>query len=167
MATRYSSIETDLRPIPAITVDVQCRFWLYVDRKSEEECWNWIGYKNQDGYGRFSIRGSPYYTNRVSYKLHVCEPTYLLVCHECNNPACVNPAHLYLGTDSDNSKYIFFSGRRNMRGSNNVNAVLDEREVVIIRQLLRSNTQQIIADKFGVTRALISQIHRGVAWTHV
>lgn len=68
----------------------------------QDGCWDWLGYKQPEGYGTFPHRGT-HYAHRVSYQLHVGPiPDGLHVLHSCDNPPCSNPAHLFLGTVADN-----------------------------------------------------------------
>jgi len=89
----------------------KCRFWNYV--KTEDLCWIWIGGKNRSGYGKFTMKG---YKNiaahRASYIIFKGEiPLDLFVCHTCDNPTCVKPDHLWLGTNSDNQQDGIKKGR--------------------------------------------------------
>jgi hypothetical protein len=85
-----------------VGVPWQVRFWKYVDIRAASECWPWTGYTNK-GYGYLSVNAHPVAAYRLSYILHFGPITDgLYICHRCNNPICVNPAHLYAGTQKDN-----------------------------------------------------------------
>ena len=94
---------------PANTPEV---LWSKVEKKGEDECWPWIGFRNKDGYGRVQINDWQYYAHRVIYNLVypgvidirapklTDEKGFLL--HTCDNPSCCNPKHLWVGTHREN-----------------------------------------------------------------
>jgi len=88
------------------------RFWNKVDIKSKEECWNWKGYKNSDGYGHMTQNGKYKAAHRLAYELtYGTIPEGLLIMHLCDNPSCCNPNHLKTGTNKDNSQDMKRKGR--------------------------------------------------------
>jgi HNH endonuclease len=106
------------------------RFWKQVDKRGKAECWNWIRKKGfgaeglaDDSYGQFrDDDGHMVYVHVFSYKLHRKRkiPEGKFVCHSCDNPACVNPKHLWLGTSLDNNRDMIQKGRaRYLSGVNN------------------------------------------------
>lgn len=89
----------------------EIRFWKKVDIKSQNECWNWIGYKNKHGYGVMAINRDGkalVYAHRLSWIINKkTEIDKLCICHKCDNPSCVNPNHLFIGTQKDNVTDMF------------------------------------------------------------
>jgi hypothetical protein len=95
-------------------IDIVSKFWEKVERRGPADCWNWIGNKNRSGYGRHYRNKTEFFAaHRFSYELHhqvKLEPS-VFVCHRCDNPSCVNPAHLWLGTPKDNHDDCVRKGR--------------------------------------------------------
>lgn len=100
-----------MKPIPTITKTIKIKFFERVI-KNKDSCWEWIGYKDKDGYGLYGFSGFTIRTHRFSYLIHIgAIPIKLCVCHSCDNPGCVNPKHLWLGTNRDNVLDALQKGR--------------------------------------------------------
>lgn len=149
------------------------RFWSKVDRSSGRVgCWWWTGTVISKGYGWFhhSPARGRVYAHRFSWELaHGKLSDGMAVCHSCDNPRCVNPAHLWLGTIADNNRDKLDKGRSNMRrGSENANAILTEQLVLEIRsRSAAGESQRKLAASYGVTRAAIRYVVSGGGWAHV
>ena len=134
------------------------RFWKYVDKRGPDDCWEWTGarkanQKGRAGYGVLTMdtdnktrRSIHAYAHRMSYELHIgLIPDGMLVCHHCDNGLCVNPAHLFLGTHSDNMRDMI-NKRRSDRGKLTREQLLDARDLYVRRDM----TIPQIAHLFGV-----------------
>jgi hypothetical protein len=88
-------------------------FWAKVDKKGDDECWPWKAYRNKQGYGRLGIAASQCVNaHRFSWVLHNGSiPTGIFICHKCDNPSCVNPKHLFVGTRQDNTNDMMIKKR--------------------------------------------------------
>ena len=165
---------------PPLTV----RFWNNVQRGSPDECWEWQGRLTTWGYGRIGSGGERTHAHRISYKLHNGPiPDGMFVCHSCDNPRCVNPAHLFLGTPGDNMRDMKTKGRGHFPGApgeRNRFARLTNEQVLEIRQLREQGfaltnktdgeqglTQQAIADRCGVGQTTVSDIVCRRKWKHI
>lgn len=160
-------IDSQMKTIPEILLNTLCCFWEKVDKKSDSECWNWIG-AISGGYGHLSIKHENFQAHRLSYYIHYNkDPGVLLVCHECDNRSCVNPHHLFLGTVSDNIQHGFDTGRMCQQGSLNGNAKLTEEHIKEIRELLNSMSQNEIAKRYNVSRTTITNFVNGYNWSNI
>lgn len=142
-------------------------FWQYVQAASEEVCWNWEGTKRQDGYGQFKHNDELYVAHRASWIIHHGPiPDEMIICHKCDNPQCVNPHHLFLGTHADNMADKVSKGRQAKRGE--TAKKLTRRAVSSIREAYAQGaTQASLAEKYGVTMATISRVVTRKVWRNV
>lgn len=143
-------------------------------------CWEWTGARHYFGYGRMGIaRPDGTQTTEVTHRVAWTVfrgpiPDGVCVCHKCDNPPCVNPDHLFLGSHIDNMRDCQSKGRgRHYLGSINAGSShgmskLTEPDVAAIKTMLAGGTKQsVIAHKFGVTQTAISRINTGKRWRHV
>ena len=147
------------------------RFWSKVDVRSSGECWAWVAGKRVGQYGVFAVKRKSWLSHRLSYLIEHGElPENLDVCHACDNPSCVNPSHLWLGTHHENMADKVHKGRCNARkGSAHPAARIDEALVRTARALWAEGniTQREIARRLSVSASLINRAVRGVTWSHV
>lgn len=149
------------------------RFWAKVDKRGPDDCWEWTANRTTSGYGRIKV--SSYKTegaHRLSYYFANGEdPGDMLVCHTCDNPACVNPAHLFIGTAKDNAHDKMRKGRdRNgdNAGAANPNAKINEADAAqIIRAIQSGQTNTAIAERFAISHSMVSRIRAGKSWIGV
>jgi hypothetical protein len=133
-------------------------------------CWLWTGAKNEEGYGSLGVRaGRSRSAHRISWEIHHGSiPDGFLVCHACDTPSCVNPAHLFIGTHRDNAQDKVRKRRcRPVRGERNGHAVLTASDVASIRALREQGVfLRVIAPRFGVSISCINHVMRGDTWKH-
>lgn len=145
------------------------RFWRFVRKGEPSECWLWVGSFGSTGYGQIHLCGKPIKAHRASWLIHHGELPDLNVLHSCDNSACVNPDHLFIGTQANNIDDMISKGRGSKpplhRGEFCHLAKLTEGQVIEIRSM--SGTQISIANKFGVSQALISSIKLRQIWAHI
>ncbi|MFX0208406.1 MAG: helix-turn-helix domain-containing protein [Candidatus Hodarchaeota archaeon] len=138
------------------------RFWDKVDKKSDDECWLWKGFLNWGNYGMFRVGDKVMLAHRYSYMIHRDNYREVLdVLHSCDNRNCVNPQHLYQGTDWHNAH------DRMVRGKNNF-AKLKEKEVLEIRRLSDFGISgRKLAKIFNVSKGTIYRIKNRQSWTWI
>ena len=145
------------------------------DIKSDDECWEWTASKNKKGYGNFYIsvghsKDKHCLAHRRAWILTYGEiPQGLQVLHSCDNPPCVNPKHLFLGTNEDNVKDKIQKGRaRNLMGEEHPNSKLTEDKVVKIR-LLRSEglTLQKIGSMYNIDLSTVGKVCNRQLWKQI
>lgn len=133
-------------------------------------CWLWTAARKENGYGVLGLNNGPtFYAHRVSYELFIGEiKDALCVCHHCDNPACVNPRHLFLGTAKENTLDRINKGRT-FNGMRHPGALLTDDDVHLIRKLypLGGVSYTQLSLQFGVTRKSIANIIARKSWTHL
>jgi len=128
-------------------------------------CWEWEGAKDKDGYGIFSFEKKTARAHRVALQLSGIDvPKGGLVCHTCDNPSCVNPNHLYLGSNRQNSDDKVKRGR-SLKGARHYMAKLTDNDVIAIRQ--STETAVKTAKQFGISSSNVVMIRQRRTWTHL
>lgn len=143
------------------------RFWSKVEKT--DGCWNWTAGVSEKGYGLFSVNNRNRRAHRVSYEMH-CEPIPpgMQVLHKCDNPRCVRPDHLFLGTGADNMADKVAKGREahvGVQGEKHPRAKLTNEQVLAIRSM--SGSEGGIAGLFGVSVRAINDIRNRKSWKHI
>ena len=151
-------------------MDQENRFWKKVIH-NENGCWEWTGGKCTKGYGYYRYNGKMTLCHRISWELNYGNiPEGLLVLHKCDNPKCVNPEHLWLGTVQDNSRDMYSKNRNhiwlNRKGASNSNSKLTQEEVDCIRSVYANKdaTYEQLALYFRVSKNTISRIVNNKSW---
>jgi hypothetical protein len=130
------------------------RFWKKVNKKSTDDCWEWINCKGR--YGRFWLGNSTFDAHRISWLINNGQiPSGMEVLHTCDNKICVNPDHLYLGTQSDNNldRIQRFQGKVAGRPKR-----FSEDDIDKIKYLCKHKTQKEVAEIYNTTASTINLI---------
>ena|SRR6185436_4498635 len=142
------------------------RFWRKV--RVTDGCWLWMAAKGTGGYGIFQLNGEARRAHSLAYQDFFGPiPDGLIVCHHCDNPPCVRPDHLFLGTSADNSGDMKDKGR-SARGERHGSARLTADQVIEIRRRYSGGElQRELGMQFGITQAMVSAIIRRENWRHL
>lgn len=162
------------------------RFWKYVTKSTDPDgCWHWAGTCDLAGYGRLNVNHRPHMAHRLSWIIHNGSiPDGMNVCHRCDNPPCVNPNHLFLGTQRDNIMDCFRKGRARRakgadtgwythpdsmaRGEANGRSKVTEEVVMAIRTRYAAGVgPRQLAREYGIHRETIRMIVARRTWTHL
>lgn len=134
-------------------------------RLSDTGCWEWTSHK-RNGYGLFYVESKSKSAHRVSYELFKGQiPKGFVVRHKCDNPGCVNPAHLLVGTMKDNAMDRESRGRRDVKGEQIGTSKLTAGDVLEIRA--SSEDHKVLAERYGVSHHHIWNVRSGKSWKHL
>jgi len=145
--------------------------WKKINRRGEDDCWEWVGACDSGGYGRMGLDGKYHPVHRLAYKsIYGNISDKINVLHTCDNRKCCNPNHLFLGTDKDNAIDKVRKGRQQrLCGELNGRCKLTNEQVKEIRILYSTNNYSYtqLSNKYNVTKANISNIINYKLWKHI
>jgi hypothetical protein len=155
-------------------IPVEQRFWQYVNKT--DSCWLWTGATRDFGYGVINMggaHGKAECSHRLSWIIHNGDiPSGMCICHKCDNPLCVNPNHLFLGTRSDNNKDMQSKGRydkiKRPKGEKHGRSKLTNEQVFSLRQDRKSGmVYRELSQKYNISIASAQRIAIGKDWKHI
>lgn len=170
----------ELKPLTILmfTLQDQIRFWSHVQKARPDDCWFWLktciirdgkkvpifNFRNDGG----QYHGYMAYASRVAYLFENGSiPNNKIVCHTCDNPMCMNPNHMWLGTNEENTEDRNQKDRQ-AKGSSQGSAKLTEEQILEIRQAYSlGETQQSIANRYKIDQRHVSRIVRKESWKHI
>lgn len=149
------------------STDPEIRFWDKTNKNGPNGCWEWMACLRR-GYGILSVNKRAQLAHRFSWELHNGPiPKGMHICHHCDNPKCVNPDHLFIGTHQDNMQDMVAKGRA-VKGERVGGSKLSETQVRVIRNYLNVGVlEKCLARSFGVSRSTIGDIKHRRIWAHI
>lgn len=150
------------------SIPLRDRFWKKVERGAEDDCWNWTASRRPAGYGSVYGDGQIWDTHKAAWVLtYGPVPDGLCVLHKCDNRACCNPKHLFLGTKADNMRDMHAKGRYVSTRGQETGSKLTPAQVKEIRSLRRSArlSYRGIGQRFGVSGRCVCDIFAGRTWS--
>lgn len=171
--TKSKNIGTFKKVVPTKLTELQKGyFWNKVAiTANDEKCWEWTGSLARKHYGLLRLNGKLFRSHRISYLIYTgVDPNQLCVLHSCDNPKCVNPKHLSLGTHGNNMEDMVLKGRAgSLRGIDNPHSKLTEQQALDIKSEynLRTLSTYKIAKKYNVSQGTVCAIGAGRLWKHL
>lgn len=138
--------------------------------KIDEEtgCWMWQAFRNPKGYGMIYYDGRVWLAHRLSFTLHRHNiPGGLCACHSCDTPSCVNPDHIFLGSNADNVQDAVNKGRIPFGESRSNSKLTDELVMEMVSKYANGATSRELSEEYGIHEAYVPAIIRGKQWKHV
>jgi hypothetical protein len=147
----------------------QRRFWKGFTVNEDTGCWDWKGAKLLSGYGKIVINKVQWRAHRAAYYLTRGQiPEGMVVCHHCDNPGCVNPEHLFLGTQQENLADMRRKGRMKTgttTGEKHWKTTITAEQAMEI--YLAEGSHRRIAEQFGISRPAVTSIKNRRTWRHI
>lgn len=146
------------------------RFWSYVDIREETECWPWTGSLNKYNYGQFGLDSTlrAVRAPRLAFRLwYGADPWPCDICHRCDNRPCCNPAHFFLGAHRVDNNSDRHSKGRTARGSTLHRSSITEKDIPVIRERCKNESDYAVSRDYGVRHSSIRDIRIGKTWKHV
>lgn len=161
------NILASLQKSPEWIAILSARIESHIERDPNSGCWLWSAGVDKNGYGKTAIDGWHMRAHRASFLIaNGFLPPHLEVCHSCDTPACINPSHLWLGTNAQNQGDAAIKGRR--KGSKNKNARIVESDTIEIRARCDAGENpKIVCKDYGISWSQIYRIWRKEFWQHV